>query len=150
MAEHNGWAGVICAAAAPPGNQPLGIALPWLASAAAWGAVRDTAEDPDGWDAPADPAWRAALDAEYVVQADLLRCIFVPFSPATFDPSWRSETAVALARQMYENRDFLLMGVLSDALQDAGCPDGDLLNHCRSQGVHTRGCFVVDLVLNRA
>ena len=83
-------------------------------------------------------------------QADLLRDIFGSLTPTPFDPSWRSETAVALATQMYESRDFLLMGVLSDALQDAGCPVGDILNHCRSAGVHVRGCFVVDLVLSRS
>jgi hypothetical protein len=84
-------------------------------------------------------------------QCGFLRDIFGnPLRPATFEPSWRSGTAVALARQMYETRDFLLMGVLSDALQDAGCADEDILNHCRSPVVHVRGCFVVDLVLNRA
>jgi hypothetical protein len=89
-------------------------------------------------------------DRERLSQADLLRDIFGHvFGRTPFALSWRSETAVTLARQMYESRDFLLMGVLSDALQDAGCPDGDLLNHCRSPGVHVRGCFVVDLVLGR-
>jgi hypothetical protein len=83
--------------------------------------------------------------------AESLRDIFGnPFKPTPFDPSWRSETTVALARQMYESRDFLLMGVLSDALQDAGCADEDILNHCRGSGPHVRGCHVVDLVLNRS
>src|SRR5262249_14242057 len=97
------------------------------------------------------PPVPAPVLAEATAQAALVRDIFGnAFSGAGFDPSWRSETAVALARQMYDARDFLLMPILGDALADAGCPDGDVLEHCRSQGVHVRGCFVVDLVLNRA
>jgi hypothetical protein len=33
------------------------------------------------------------------------------------------------------------------ALQDAGCDNSDVLNHCREPGEHVRGCFVVDLIL---
>jgi hypothetical protein len=65
-----------------------------------------------------------------------------------FDPAWRTDTAVALARQMYESRDFGAMPILADALQDAGCEDENILNHCRDLAqVHVRGCWVVDLVL---
>jgi hypothetical protein len=92
----------------------------------------------------------AALMAERVAYADLLRCIFGnPFHQPTIDPSWRSETAVRLALQQYESRDFSLMPIMGDALQDAGCGDEHILNHCRSPGVHVRGCFVVDLVLGK-
>jgi hypothetical protein len=68
-----------------------------------------------------------------------------------FDPAWRTSTAVALARGMYESRDFSAMPILADALQDAGCDDDDILNHCRdANGIHVRGCWVVDLVLGKA
>ena len=41
-------------------------------------------------------------------QAAVLRDIFGnPFRPVTFDPAWRTSTVVALARQMYESRDFV-------------------------------------------
>jgi hypothetical protein len=93
-------------------------------------------------------AYWEALKAEMGRQAPLLRDIFGnPFKPTQFDPSWRSETAVALALQQYERRDFLLMPILGDALQDAGCEDEGILNHCRGSGPHVRGCHVVDLVL---
>src|SRR5581483_3591788 len=42
-----------------------------------------------------------------------------PFRPVAFDAAWRTSTAVALARQMYESRDFSAMPILADALQDA-------------------------------
>jgi hypothetical protein len=51
---------------------------------------------------------------------------------------------------MYESRDFSNMGVLADALLDAGCADEDLLAHCRNGGDHVRGCWAVDAVLGRS
>jgi hypothetical protein len=73
-----------------------------------------------------------------------------PFRPVTFAPDWRTDTAVSLARTMYEAREFSAMPILADALQDAGCDSDDILNHCRDpQQVHVRGCWVVDLVLGK-
>jgi hypothetical protein len=74
-----------------------------------------------------------------------------PFRPVTFPPSLRTATVVALAQQMYDSRDFSAMPILADALQDAGCDNDDILNHCRDTGAtHVRGCWVVDLVLEKA
>jgi hypothetical protein len=39
--------------------------------------------------------------------------------------------------------------ILADALEDAGCNDADILNHCRSDGPHVRGCWAVDLELGK-
>lgn len=80
----------------------------------------------------------------------LIRDIFGnPFRPISFDPSWRTETAFTLVRQMNDSRDFSAMPILADALQDAGCDNEDILTHCREPGEHVRGCWVVDLVLGR-
>jgi hypothetical protein len=38
----------------------------------------------------------------------------------------------------------------SDALEEAGCDNADMLSHCRGPGPHVRGCWVVDLVTGRA
>ncbi|MDB5309988.1 MAG: hypothetical protein JWO38_4190 [Gemmataceae bacterium] len=72
-----------------------------------------------------------------------------PFRLITADPTWLTSTVVALARQMYESRDFSSMPILADALQDAGCENVDVLDHCRGDGPHVRGCWVVDLVLGK-
>jgi hypothetical protein len=81
----------------------------------------------------------------------LLREVFGnPFRPVAFDPSWRTSTAVELARQMYESRGFDRMPILADALEDAGCDDPQVLAHCRGDGPHVRGCWVVDLVLGKS
>ena len=43
------------------------------------------------------------------------------------------------------------MPVLADALEDAGCDNQDMVRHCREQGsVHTPGCWVLDLLLQKA
>ncbi|MBX9585457.1 MAG: hypothetical protein K2X87_34555 [Gemmataceae bacterium] len=73
-----------------------------------------------------------------------------PFRPVVFDPEWRTSTAVALARGMYESRDFAHTPVLADALEDAGCDHPDLIGHLRGPGPHARGCWVVDLVLDKS
>jgi hypothetical protein len=66
------------------------------------------------------------------------------------DSSWITYTVSTLAKQMYDSRDFRAMPILADALQDAGCEDAAVLNHCRDpNGVHVRGCWVLDLLLQR-
>jgi hypothetical protein len=89
---------------------------------------------------------------EQIAQCALIRDIFGnPFRPVTFSPAWRTDTAVSLARQMYESREFGAMPILADALQDAGCDNDDILGHCRDpQQIHVRGCWVVDLVLGKS
>ena len=86
----------------------------------------------------------------HAAQSDLVRDVFGnPFRPSAIDPAWRTSTVLALARGMYESRDFGAMPILADALQDAGCDSGDVLSHCRGSGPHVRGCWVVDLVLGK-
>ncbi|MCI0705748.1 MAG: hypothetical protein L0241_32200 [Planctomycetia bacterium] len=73
-----------------------------------------------------------------------------PFRTVKFNKKWRTDTAIALAKQMYESREFSAMPILADALQDAGCDNENILNHCRDTNqVHVRGCWVVDLVLGK-
>jgi hypothetical protein len=73
-----------------------------------------------------------------------------PFRPVVFDPQWRSESAVALARTAYDTRDFALMPILADALEEAGCDSPEVLAHCRDpRQVHVRGCWVLDGVLDK-
>jgi hypothetical protein len=85
-------------------------------------------------------------------QAHLLRDIFGnPFRPCLPDRSWLSPTVTNLARTIYDGRrmpnglfDDHRMGVLGDALEDAGCDNRDVLDHCRAGGNHVRGCWLVD------
>jgi hypothetical protein len=95
--------------------------------------------------------FQTGVTREHAAQAALVRDVFGnPFRPVAFHRSWRTDTAVSLARTMYEERDFSAMPILADALQDAGCDNDDTLNHCRGNGPHVRGCWAVDLVLGKA
>jgi hypothetical protein len=64
-------------------------------------------------------------------------------------PGQATTTATAIAQQIYDSRDFSAMPILADALQDAGCEDATILDHCRGPGPHWRGCWAVDLVLGK-
>jgi hypothetical protein len=82
-------------------------------------------------------------------RAGLFRDIFNPFHPVALNPSWLNATVVSLAKQMYDSRDFSAMPILADALQESGCDNETILQHCRNPGPHVRGCFVVDLLLGK-
>ena len=122
---------------------PYGLALALADSAAWWPALsRIECAAPAQFDRYF--AW-ASKDG-----CEIIRDMFGnPFRPVTFSPAWRTDTAVSLAKQMYDSRDFCAMPILADALQDAGCDNEDVLNHCRGDGPHVRGCWVVDVVLGK-
>lgn len=67
----------------------------------------------------------------------------------TFNKEWKTSTALLLAEQMYESRDFSAMPILADALQDAGCEEEILLKHLRNpESKFCRGCKIVDELLD--
>jgi hypothetical protein len=72
-----------------------------------------------------------------------------PYRPVAFDPRWRTSDAVALAQAIYDDRAFERLPILADALMDAGCEDEQVVGHCRNEGPHVCGCWVVDLVLGK-
>jgi hypothetical protein len=89
-------------------------------------------------------------------QAALLRDVLGnPYQPVSPGPSWYGPTVLALARAAYEERlsDGLLdggrLGVLADALEEAGCDHAGALTHLRSPGPHSPGCWPLDLLLGR-
>ena len=93
------------------------------------------------------PGLEEAVRAERRAHAALVRCVFrSTLSPVAFSPAWRTDTVVALVEQMRRLRDYAAMPILADALQDAGCDSEAILTHCRCEGPHARGCWVVDLV----
>ncbi len=87
---------------------------------------------------------------ERLQQTTLLLDIFCnPFRPVTLDPRWLTSTVVDLAQAIYDERAFDRMPILADALTDARCNNEDIIVHCRSEGPHVRGCWIVDLVLGK-
>ena len=95
----------------------------------------------------------SAWAEERKAQAIYLRCIFGnPFRPVAVNPAWLAwgdRTVPRIARAICNERAFDLMPILADALEDAGCTDPILLDHCRQPGEHVRGCWVVDLLMGR-
>jgi hypothetical protein len=88
--------------------------------------------------------------AEKVWQCALIREIFGnPFRPVDVSP-WLTSDVLALARGIYDDNAFDRMPILADALQDAGCGDVNVLDHCRdATQLHVRGCWVVDSLLGK-
>jgi len=87
-------------------------------------------------------------------QCELLRDLFgSPFGPppaveeATL--AWGDGAVCRVAQSIYGEGRFEDMPILADALEDAGCSNAGILDHCRGPGVHARGCFVLDLLLGR-
>ncbi|MBA4187557.1 MAG: hypothetical protein C0467_06015 [Planctomycetaceae bacterium] len=67
-----------------------------------------------------------------------------------FSHSWQTTTAVSMARHIYESRDFGLMPILADAIQDAGCEEDVLLTSLRDhESLWCRGCRILDELLGK-
>jgi hypothetical protein len=99
-----------------------------------------------------DEARQASADdvAESAIQSSLLRDIFGnPFRPVTIHSAWITSTVTSLAQAIYTDRAFDRLPILADALEDAGCTNQDILEHCRQPGEHVRGCWVVDLLVGK-
>jgi len=104
-------------------------------------------------DQTAKVAEKAARAAEEVAQANLLRhLIGNPFRRVRIAPAWlvwNNGTIPKLARAMYEDQAFNRLPILADALEDAGCSNAEILDHCRGPGPHVRGCWVMDAILGK-
>ena len=122
--------------------------------------MRDRYFDGLATEAEMDLAIKAAEDVPHPVCLDawdsippqrrvqILRDVFGnPFRPASIAPSCRTPKVVALAQEMYDHYAFDRLVDLADVLEEAGCDNPEILNHCRAPGPHVRGCWVVDLVL---
>jgi hypothetical protein len=83
-------------------------------------------------------------------EIQFLRDIFGdPFHPVSISQHWLTNTVIILAKAIYNERTFDRMPILADALEDAGCDNADILNHCRQPGAHVLGCWALDLLLNK-
>lgn len=123
-----------------------------LAAAAHAGAAAGwSAADGNPPGVVADFARSAAESNARTSQVELIRDLFGnPFRPVRLDPRWLAPNVVDLARAIYDGRSFDWLPLLADALQDAGCDDEGIIAHCRGEGPHAKGCWVVDLILGKA
>jgi hypothetical protein len=94
-----------------------------------------------------------SIQEELANQCRLILDIFGnPFRPASLNAAWLAwnhGTVSKLAQSVYEERTFDRLPILADALEEAGCTNPDILQHCRQPGEHVRGCWLVDLLLKK-
>jgi hypothetical protein len=94
--------------------------------------------------------WSAGKWEQESLQAGLLREIFGnPFRPASLDPSRLKTGAVTLARSIYENHAFdripELVGSLTHEVEAT-----EVMAHLTEPVPHIRGCWALDLILDKA
>lgn len=91
-----------------------------------------------------------AMAAEQARQKLILEDLVIP-GLDVLRPEWITADVGRLARAIHQDR--LLgadLGVLADALEEAGCTGWHVLGHLRGPGPHHHGCWVIGLVLHAA
>lgn len=144
----------ICVALKPfeaAGNAASSDALQVL-NHASWGVCVTPNSARWALETPGEDAteWFREREAESAAQAHLIRDIFGnPFQPRKTNPAFKTSIVMSIARSIYFECQFDVMPILADALEEAGCNDDEILEHCRNGGPHTLGCWVVDSILRR-
>jgi hypothetical protein len=97
---------------------------------------------------------RFSAAAEVAVHCRLFRCVFGdPFLPRRgADRSlleWNNGVVRQMAKVIYREQRWPDLPVLADALEEAGCDEAGMLEHCRDGGLHVRGCWAVDGLLGK-
>ena len=72
-----------------------------------------------------------------------------PFRPVAVAPARLTPKTVRLAQDIYDDRAFERLPSLANVLEEGGCHDAEVLDHCRGPGPHVRGCWVVDAILGK-
>jgi hypothetical protein len=117
------------------------------------------------WDAANAASWygQRVPELNEIVQAFLLRDITGdPFRTVKISRAWlnwRNGSVVNLAQAIYDQCPIGLVAEdgsaiecfseLADTLEMAGCSSKAVLAHCRGQGNHVRGCWVMDQLLGK-
>ncbi len=80
---------------------------------------------------------------------DVLVCSAdTPRSAGKFARRWYTEVVIGLALGIAEDKAFERMPILADALEEAGCDDCVLLDHCRCCGSHVSCCWALRAALD--
>ena len=89
--------------------------------------------------------------AQKEAECDMLREIVGnPYRKVEFSgKKWVTPEVVRFAEVIYEHRAFEFMPELGDTLQQAGCEEREVLEHCLNGCSHVRGCWVVDGILGK-
>ena len=84
------------------------------------------------------------------IQIELLKDIFGNIEDAVeLDFKGMPKFIKEFALDIYTKRDFQSLPILADALEENGCVCQKLLDHLRSGGYHVRGCWGLDVILEK-
>jgi hypothetical protein len=75
--------------------------------------------------------------------------VVLAFEPVHLHPgwlTWNGRMVGQLVRVIEQETAFHLLPVLGDALEEAGCTNADILDHCHGARAHGRGCWVLELL----
>lgn len=86
------------------------------------------------------------------VDIGIIRCIIGNTEKSvSIDPAWlvwNGGTVAKIAESVYVERSFVNMPILGDALEEAGCLNPEILDHCR-RSLHAHGCWLLDVLTGR-
>lgn len=142
------------------------------ASAAQWSVARSAYEAAYNcsrrtWYAKATAAWAADRMArvasnelwsrvereekarQVAILYDLVGNPFRSIGPSLESPGWRTDEVARLARTIDEEHSYDQLPLLAEKLREAGCGEQHLIEHCRQGTVHVRGCWALDLLLEK-
>jgi hypothetical protein len=91
-------------------------------------------------------SWDDAYEAAALQQFPLLDDLA---GPANRSDVPRTQFVMNLAQVIYDQRRWQDLPVLADALEEVGCTDATVLAHLRGPGPHAKGCWALDLILNK-
>lgn len=66
------------------------------------------------------------------------------------NPAWlqgNDAAAFRIAQHIRQEGAFEQLAILADALEESGCDNTEILNHCRASARHQQTCWVVELLL---
>ena len=103
--------------------------------------------------------WSAELESEKnhtceiieLKQCDIVRDI-VPYHPDWMKVApqyllWQDGVISRLANKAWEGRNYTLLPIIADAVEESGCANEHLLNHLRSPKRHWHGCWALRALL---
>jgi hypothetical protein len=152
------WGRDCCAVSVPwnvEGAEITAALLPGLEVLNFWDAIRFEIED------EIEAELRSCGGAPFAAwvqqrqrMCELAREIFgfpdvPPIDVSTWVPA-EAERVREIAAAIYADSRFEEMPRLADALEAARCRDERVLEHCREDRVHRRGCWVVDWLLQKS
>jgi hypothetical protein len=130
-------------------DRGLGHVEPQLRFISLWYRYDDLQEEEEAGFANREDLNRAAaeLDREFLERAwSWMR----QDGPRLLDPcwlSWNGGIVRKLAQAIAEERAWDRLPILADALEEAGCNNPELIEHCRAGEPHEESCWIIEILL---